>query len=58
MLLTAQVRRIAFVLIALAIVGAPLVGSFPVSVPASVFITLAGLLLAFRLASDVFTATP
>ena len=48
MLLAPQLRRIACVLIALAIVGAPIIGAFPVSVPLTVLVTTAGLLVASR----------
>lgn len=57
MLLAAQLRRIAYVTVALALVSAPLIGAFPVSVPLSVVVTAAGLLLASRSAADLLAST-
>lgn len=55
--LARQLRRLACVMIALAIVGAPMFGAFPVSVPLSVLVTAAGLLVASRASVDLIAAT-
>ena len=57
MLLAPQLRRIACVAIALAIVGAPMLGAFPVSVPLSVLVIAAGLFIASRVSVDLIAAT-
>lgn len=57
MQLAPQLRRLACVMVALTIVGAPMFGAFPVSVPLSVLVTAAGLLVASRASADFFGAT-